>query len=423
MNASFTYAIRYLINAECASPMRTGNAGNDIERILTTHDGFAMLQGSSIAGALKAWFGESENAHKLFGNKDHESAIRVSDAVFDAGRVAVSRPRVCLDPRFGTSANKFDITGLPAGAKCSFELLWLGNQDDSKAAAEDIEDCLAAVQQGDITFGAQRSNGYGRMLLSVQKRCYDLFNAEDRKAWLADQIDGAASVDLQTYTAKDIVFDVQADIASILIKSSAPERKSEKQNTQIHFTENGVPILPGSSLKGAMRAQMTKTAPFLSVSQQELNGLLGRTAEGEDNGISGKIIWTDAVADEKTNRAITVTRIRINRITGGVMQCNMLTEEPISGHWRWQIRVPSDQKRGAMMILYALRDLGLGLYQLGGTQAVGRGAVRRLTVNIRCGKSTAVFTANAENGSLDLTDSENIVAVWEAAMGGNNDEA
>lgn len=423
MNASFTYAIRYLVNAECASPMRTGNAGNDIERILTTHEGFAMLQGSSIAGALKAWLGESETAHKLFGDKDHESAIRVSNAIFDAGSVAVSRPRVFLDPHCGTSANKFDITGLPAGAKCSFELLWLGNKDDSKTAAEDIEACLAAVQQGDITFGAQRSNGYGRMLLTVRKRCYDLFEKTDRDVWLEDRSDGAVPVDLQAYAAKDIVFDVQADIASILIKSSSPERKSEKQNTQIHFTENGVPILPGSSLKGAMRAQMTKTASFLSVSQQELNELLGRTAEGEDTGIAGKVIWTDAVADEKTSRAITVTRIRINRITGGVMQRNMLTEEPISGRWSWQIRVPSDQKRGAMMILYALRDLGLGLYQLGGTQAVGRGAVRRLNVNIRCGESSAVFTANAETGSLDLRDPDNIVAVWETAMGGNHDEA
>ena len=423
MTASFTYAIRYLVNAECASPMRTGNAGNDVERILTTHDGFAMLQGSSIAGALKAWLGDSEAAGKLFGDKDHESAIRVSDAIFGVGSVAVSRPRVPIAPHFGTSSNKFDITGLPSGAKCCFELLWRGNQDDSKAAAESIEACLAAIQLGDITFGAQRSNGYGRMLLTVRKRCYDLFNAKDRKAWLADQVDGAVSVDLQAYAAKDIVFDVQADIASILIKASAPERKSEKQNTQIHFTENGVPILPGSSLKGAMRAQMTKTASFLSVSQQELNSLLGRTAEGEDTGIAGKVIWTDAVADEKTSRAITVTRIRINRITGGVMQRNMLTEEPISGHWRWQIRVPSDQNRGAMMILYALRDLGLGLYQLGGTQAVGRGAVHRLTVNIRCGESSAVFTANAGNGSLDLTDPDNLVAVWEAAMGGNHDEA
>ena len=423
MNASFTYAIRYEVNAVCAAPLRTGNAGNDIERVLTTADGFAMLQGTSIAGALKAWLGDSLSAAEIFGDKDRESAARVSDAIFDVGSVAVSRPRVNIDPQFGTSANKYDVAGLPAGAKCSFEILWRGDEASSASAAESIESCLAAVQHGDITFGAQRSNGYGRMTLTVQKKCYNMFDKDDRTAWLEDRMDGAVPVNLQAYAAKDIVFDIKADIESILIKASAPERRGEKKNVQIHFSEGGVPILPGSSLKGAMRAQMTRTAPFFSVTQGELDALLGRMAQGEDNGLAGKLVWTDAVADEKTRCAITVTRIRINRITGGVLQQSLITEEPVSGHWRWQIHVPADQKRGAMLVLYALRDLGLGLYQLGGTQAVGRGAVQRLTVNIHSGENSAVFSANSKARQLDLNDPDGIVAEWEEAMGGNGNEA
>lgn len=423
MKASFTYAIRYQVNAVCTSPLRTGNAGNDIEKILTTADGLAMLQGSSIAGALKAWLGGGEETDTLFGDKEHESAIRVSDAIFDLGSVAASRPRVYLDPQFATSANKYDLAGLPAGAKCSFEILWRGDEAGAKSAADSIEACLAAVQQGDITFGAQHSNGYGRMTLTAMKKCYDMFDASERTAWLTDSMEGSVPVDLHTVESGNITFDIQADIDSILVKASAPERKTEKQNVQVHFTENGVPILPGSSLKGAMRAQMTRTAGFLSVTQQELDTLLGRTAQGEDNGLAGKLVWTDAVADEKTRQSVTVTRIRINRITGGVMQRSLITEQPISGCWRWQIRVPADQKRGAMLVLYALRDLGIGLYQLGGTQAVGRGAVRRLIVNIRSGQHSAVFTADAGQRTLNLEDPDGIVADWEKAMGGNKDEA
>lgn len=312
---------------------------------------------------------------------------------------------------------KFDMAALPAGACSSFELVWCGEMSAAAEAAEALERCLGAMDQGEITLGAQHSNGFGRVKLSVRKRCYDMMNKVDRDAWLDDRMEPAK--ELKLGWARYTVFSVTAEIPSVLIKGSAPARKEEK-NIQVHMIENGRPILPGSSLKGAMRAQMERIADFLSFPAQELDDLLGRRAEANDNGLSGKLVWTDATADEATQIALAVTRIRLNRVTAGVIRGSLFTEGPVSGSWSWQILVPKELERGSLLVLYALRDLGLGLYQLGGTQAVGRGMVRKLSARIQCGARTAEFSV--DHNTPSLSDPDGLVRTWEAAFGGNVDE-
>ena len=53
MAATYTYAVRYEAEARCSTPLRTGGSDGDTEQILRSCDGTALLQGSSIAGALR----------------------------------------------------------------------------------------------------------------------------------------------------------------------------------------------------------------------------------------------------------------------------------------------------------------------------------------------------------------------------------
>ena len=39
MKATFLYAVRYWIQAECLTPLRTGGADGDVEMVLTDFDG------------------------------------------------------------------------------------------------------------------------------------------------------------------------------------------------------------------------------------------------------------------------------------------------------------------------------------------------------------------------------------------------
>lgn len=456
MRAAFTYAIRYWIEATCDSPMRTGNSANDIDQILTAQTGVAMLQGASIAGAMRAWIEDEQMQTLLFGSEKKEGSIRITDALFDQKDIAGTRPRVQIDNRTATVNNKFDIATLPSGAKCKFELLWLGHKDavyterkkqassggkqgeeanpkadtgkekqslGAEEAAKQIRDCLCAIEGGAITFGAQRSNGFGRMKLSVRKRAYDMMVANDRMAWLNDSEDGTEPVVLTPWQPEGIIFDVEAYIPSILIKASAPERR-KGQTVQVHYRENEEPILPGSSLKGAMRAHMQRIAPFLFPGLNipaMMTSLLGNTPKKEETAVAGKLIWTDAMLAKNRNRRVReTTRIRLNRLTSGPIQRALITEESICGDWQWRIRIPSSNPAGAMLVLYALRDLGLGIYQLGGTKGIGRGTVDRITVKISNGTNEAAL--KVEDGKTSLEDAGGIVAKWETQMGGSKHE-
>lgn len=411
MKATFNCAVRYWVTAVCKSPFRTGNMENDPEQVLLSLDGRPLLQGSSIAGALRAWKTKLRPDSSLFGDQDKESAIQVSDALFARSTVSVNRPRICVDGHSGTvTTQKFDVAGLPTGSECSFEILWKGFAEQKEEAKAAIEDRLCAVNAGDITFGAQRSNGYGRMWLSVKRREYDMTNSADRQAWRDDTNDGSP-LELRKAVTEDLVLEVTADIASLLVKASTSIRRKgqdgQDYSVQIHFQENGEPTLPASSVKGAVKAHMAYIAKFCGVSSKELESWFGREARDSDQGLAGQLVWTDGhLIDNKKKEE--VKRIRINRITGGIMGRALLTEEPVRGIWKWEIRVPSDFQKAILPILYALRDLGLGIYQLGGTQSVGRGIVREITVNISAANETACL--HVKDGTVTLEDPHGFIS-------------
>jgi hypothetical protein len=76
-------------------------------------------------------------------------------------------------------------------------------------------------------------------------------------------------------------------------------------------------------------------------------------------------------------------------------------------------------KAGCAQILYALRDLGLGLFELGSGTAIGRGRVDELFVEISAdGKSAEL---RCKNGQVTLSDKQGLLESWQHALtGGSN---
>ena len=60
MAVTYTYAVRYEVEAICRTPLRTGGTDGDPETILESWDGTALLQGSSLAGALRGWLAAAD---------------------------------------------------------------------------------------------------------------------------------------------------------------------------------------------------------------------------------------------------------------------------------------------------------------------------------------------------------------------------
>lgn len=417
MIPAFTGAIRYFVQVVCLSPLRTGGTDQDPRQILRDGDGRPILQGTSLAGALRSW---REDA-ALFGTIEKGSSLIVSDIVFADNQMA-ARPRLAIDGGTGTARQKvkFDMVALPTGTAGAFQLTWQGSEDPDTAVPK-IEAYLSALHLGRIHLGAMTSNGFGRVSLTVRRRIYRMNRAADLDAWLlGDDVTDAEEIELADLPDHDAVFRVKARIDGVLVKAAThKQQKGSGKSRSVWFRtenirENGLALIPASSLKGAIRSQIRRISPCFGRSCREQDNLFGRQSGRETPGIAGVVRFSDGALCHV--RPAENRRIRINPLTGGMAGGRLFVDAPLDAELLFEIRLPAGRQAGAALLLYALRDLGLGLYELGSGSAVGRGRVRALEVEIRTAAGSARMTCG--DRQVTLSDPGQIVRQWQDALRG-----
>lgn len=408
MKATFTKAIRYIVDIVCESPLRTGGSAKDTQSILRDGARLPFVQGTSLAGAFRSWRKDPE----LFAEPGCTSALMFSDLHLEDMKPVV-RPRLRINGATGTAANnaKFDMAAMPTGTHGSFQLVWTGDSDPVKMA-EKIEAYLSALNSGEITLGALKANGFGRLCVSAKRRIYDMTNPGDLEAWLQGSVvTDSEPVSLRERMEQNVLFTVTATVPSILIKASGGNR-SQGGAHLIQMREAGRSIVPGSTLKGIIRSQMVRICPHLHRRPEELEQLFGHENRKNIGGMAGVLRFSDGILTNE--KALRTYRIRINRLTGGVMSTGMFTEEPVTAALKFEIRIPAERRAGCALLLYALRDLGLGLYELGSGTAVGRGRLEAVQVQITSPDSDAQLRCTKDG--VELSDPDGLIARWEQAL-------
>ncbi len=420
MPGKYNCIVHYDVTATCVTPLRTANADGDTEMVLRRSDGTGIIQGSSLAGAMKHFAAQEwtlTRAEELFGSQKAESRLIVSDGVFAKSAEMQMRPRICIDAASGSVENKFDIAHIGVDETFDFSVTWRGNSLDSDDIVC-VERIFAAIQSGALCFGAQKSNGFGQVSLSVKKGLYDLREEKARRAWLDEATEWRKTIKLAQYAPRQVIFEVSGKTNSILVKASAPELRTAENGKDVstavavNIKENGKSILPGSSVKGAIRARAEMIAEYLKL-PNSTNGIISRMfgcgSDGrEDNGVPGRVWFEDAVLDDT---AKTITRIRINRFTGGVMNGALIKEEPRSSSIRLRIKADESPEQCALLLL-ALRDLGLGLYTFGSGSAIGRGyvTVEKITAKLPDGRKGSLSFDKEKHCAID--DQAGIFPAW-----------
>ena len=416
--ATFDKAVRYEVTAVTETPLRTGPSDGSIDRVLRHRDGQAFLQAASLAGALRGWLEKQDKnaANVLFGSQEKSGQLIVSDMEIKEKAAKSSedttiqlRPRLRINGKMGSAADggKFDVAHIARGTVMKFSLTWLGAESDTDGPAQ-IEQMLGALHTGEIRLGAQKSNGFGRVALTVRSQTYHMTDKADREAWLHDQFDGQTLELPEICTESVCTFTVNGVADSILIKDAVSHIKKDGTQFTGNIKENGTAVLPGSSVKGAVRARVQSIADLLHFPDTVVDELFGRGAAQGDNGIAGRVRFTDVVLDKAKEQMI--SRIRINKFTGGVIRSGLFNEEPLKSGITLTITAPQDDICGCALLVYALRDLGLGLYTLGSGGAVGRGYIKVSRIAIACGDKTADMTFGADG--CKLNDTDNLVSAW-----------
>lgn len=410
--------INYDIKAVCVTPLHVGNAGGDKGRILIDEiSGTPFIQGSSIAGVFRESCSEEE-ASDWFGNpareKPDQSRISFSDGSIDNdGFKLEMRTRVSIDPKTGSvksektrendisSGQLFDIEMVSAETEFSFTITAFAEGGSKASEGKNlIRKLLSRVENGEIRFGGQGSNGFGRAKLkTVFETTYDLCletksnEVFGRKEWAKGE-KSSVNISKEIESEAKAIDDYRICFTfglpnALLIKGNFVNAAILSENLKKDLEEKDVPdsmniadgngkfIIPGSSVKGVLRSRVKMIADKLGLSADITEKSFGSKE------VRSRIRVEDTIIDKP--EALLSRRTRINKWTGSVMNRALFSEAVVGGNATVELSVQSgadggkwtdaDARRLSGLIIYAIRDLGLGLSGLGSTNSVGRGII------------------------------------------------
>ncbi len=252
------------------TPLHVGGYGDDVDTDLPlARDGRGRyyVPGTSLAGALRQWCrevgGNDEGPVKRVwgfqeGDKGHASYVFVEDAVIPDGVAVEVRDGVGIDRVWGCAAEhvKYDRAILPRGTALPLVLTVELRGDGSEAKAM-FGDLLAALESGEVRFGAGRTRGLGRLRLSaaaeVKKETLNKCNG------ILEALRGKSpAVTLPTLGRSRprlvATVDWRPD-GPLMVKSGLDGVGVDMLPLLSAVAGALAPVLPGSSVKGALRNQ------------------------------------------------------------------------------------------------------------------------------------------------------------------------
>ena len=411
MQATFTKALYYRVQFTCVTPMRIGVFMQDKKDLLRRKDGSVFLPSGSIAGAFRAW----KKNNKLLGSQEKGSELIISDGVFQKSK-AIYRHRIALSnvsatrrQATGTAlANSHqDIAVLPQGTTGEFSMVWKGLCDFS-AITPVIEAYLAALDDGQIHLGSGRCNDFGRVRLSVSRGCYDMTDYAQRKAWLSRQWNGSP-ISLPAVANHSAVFNITAAMPKIFVDSASGKG---------HHRENHQWIVPSSSIKGVLLRWCSLIAPTLDAGDV-IPLVFGSpySPAKQPAGPKSSLVVSDGTYDN-AQKLTAFNRMRMDPALGIATSVMQNAPWPISGDLRFQLRINASCSRAIGLLLYALRDFGLGMFDLGSNHAIGWGYADGITVRLSTRSGTG--TMCVADGTVRLYDPESVIADYMKNIGGSS---
>ncbi len=435
-----------------------------------------LLTGTSIAGALRNYLREYQQgyrwqedvtapreskswAEKLFGHLDDQQSkqqnsqrrerssvhswLMVDDALGqfpDTGDPTEFRDGVSIDPKTRTAeeGKKFDLELLSAGTifPISFEL-WVDEDESNSHLLEAFAIVLHGLEQGEIGLGMRKRRGYGRChITGWQVFHYKMDNPTQIIGWLTHNSADNQGFQPDIYTLLDVqpslphqgkAFDMQAAFTldgSLFIRSYGNE-KNEADAVHLQSWRDGreKPILPGTSLAGALRARALKIANTMAAApgqaKQFVNELFGRRMESDGDEPSGSRLLVQETTIEQGVSNLVQNRASIDRFTGGARDTALFNEQPVWGKPETRItidlrllmkaekeegeKIESERLFNAQigLLLLLLKDLWTCDLPLGGESSVGRGRLQGKNATLTLGGT--VWKMKDENGRLQFS--------------------
>ncbi len=435
-----------------------------------------FLPGTSIAGALRNYlrerslgYGKKEEgdslASTLFGGyRGNDEGAQSPLIVFDAPGHSAGielRDGVAIDSETRTAADekKFDMQLLAAGS--TFDLRFeLAVNKESKQLLNALATALQGLEDGQITLGARKRRGFGQVTVKdwhVWK--FNLSEPKELLAWLASERNWKNS--RTELTGKSLLEKLGSSVSSVdkrksahltatfsidgtlMIRSGFGASDSGPDMVHLHSPRAGkkerVPVIPGTSWAGVLRQQALKIARTVSNNLEAPVDNNGRKVF-KDKEKKKPLLMADVFVDrmfgpsaiERGNKdvkasrvhikeseiidsnSLVMTRVKIDRFTGGAYESALFSEQPAIGKNETRItldlelRDPKSVELGLVLLL--LKDLWTGDLPIGGESGVGRGRLKGLSAVFSASEGDWNFTANGDK--VNVTPSAEKLEEW-----------
>lgn len=390
----------FQIKFETLSPLSIASGDDEWTDadILRSWDGSPFVPGSSIAGAMRSYLKKDKNENCLMGYSSENdlgkmSSVYVSDAQFEDNVSFGIRDGVSLNlNKTAITGSKYDMEILEHGIRGVFymEVVDRENDDVNEVSKEDdLKKIFNGFEMGEIRLGQKKTRGFGEIRLeSIKCREFnhdnylDYSKAYDPKCWDTLENEKLKWCNPTTDEQEKIHIEVPLKLrGGISIRQYAAIKG---QPDFAHITDNGVPIIPGSSMAGAIRHRVHDLLGQINQLVKEIDDNKSIEIEQKIDSMFGY------VGNEKAHKSsivinetkilganqLTMTRTGVSRFESAVKQGALYKELTfVNGTLTLKMSVDQDGDSNWILglIILALKDLQNGYLAVGGETAIGRG--------------------------------------------------
>ena len=381
--------IVYRVELLFVSPISvsSGYEGMTDSDVLRDYDGNPFISGSSIAGAFRAYVQSKNNGNDIFGFANDEdgkmSPVFISDLKFNKSETDI-RDSVALDDNKITKEGaKFDFEVLQGNSKGYFYIeLTIREKDNEELLVSTLNEIFNGIHLKEIRLGNNKTRGYGIIDIDqIKKREFTNNNFFDYKDCYREPFwkKNVKAYDLD-YSTKGHMVSIEVplslkggiSIRKYAVKKNAPDFE--------HITDHGCPVIPGTSIMGALRHRIKEIIKELD--KDSLYGLYPNKmidemfgfVSGKDAHISGVIVDEMVIEGAK---ALEMTRTGISRFENSARNGALYKEKTyVDGTFTLRLSVCKENPNVEWIIgilLLAVKDLQNGFLAVGGQTSIGRG--------------------------------------------------
>ena len=381
--------IVYRVELLFVSPISvsSGYEGMTDSDVLRDYDGNPFISGSSIAGAFRAYVQSKNKGNDIFGFANDEdgkmSPIFISDLKFDNKVINDIRDSVALDDNKITKEGaKFDFEVLQGNSKGYFYIeLTIREKDNEELLVGALNEIFNGIHLKEIRLGSNKTRGYGIIDIDqIKMREFTKNNFLDYKDCYCESAWNNEPKYKLDYSTKGHWMCIEVplrlkggiSIRKYAVRKGAPDFE--------HITDHGSPVIPGTSIMGALRHRIKEIIKELDeyssyglYPNKMIDEMFGFVS-GKDAHISGVIVDEMVIEGAK---ALEMTRTGISRFENSARNGALYKEKTyVDGAFTLRLSVCKENPNAEWIIgilLLAVKDLQNGFLAVGGQTSIGRG--------------------------------------------------